>query len=199
MKVTSDSLWPHGLYSSWNSPGQNTGVGRLSLLQGSNPGLLHCRWILYQLSHKGNPSILERVAYPFSSRAAFWRTEQMSKQTDDWEPISDFWGKKSIWNRERLTWNERCQHLHTCTRRTATPVTVRTMSGFSTPRTQDSVESVDPAHSKINPGSYCARKQGFILRERLGGEGKALLTAERQLLNIKGMIKKVTLLPSWQW
>ena len=44
-----------------NSPGQNTGVGSLSLLQGifpiqgSNPGLLHCRQILYQLSHKGNP------------------------------------------------------------------------------------------------------------------------------------------------
>ena len=44
----------------WHSPGQNT-VGSLSLLQGifpaqgSNPGLLHCRWILYQLSHKGNP------------------------------------------------------------------------------------------------------------------------------------------------
>ena len=43
--VMSDSLWPHGLYSPWNSPGQNTGVGSLSLLQGifptqgSNPGL----------------------------------------------------------------------------------------------------------------------------------------------------------------
>ena len=33
--VMSDSLWPHGLYSPWNSPGQNTGVGSLSLLQGS--------------------------------------------------------------------------------------------------------------------------------------------------------------------
>ena len=56
--VVSDSLRPHGLYSPWNSPGQNTGVGSLSLLQGifptqvSNPGLLHCRWIPYQLSHK---------------------------------------------------------------------------------------------------------------------------------------------------
>ena len=54
----SSSLLPHGLYSPWNSPGQNTGVDNLSLLQGifptqrSNPGLLHCRWILYQLSHK---------------------------------------------------------------------------------------------------------------------------------------------------
>ena len=69
--VVSDSLRPHGLYSPWNSPGQNTGVGSHSLLQifptqGSNPGLPHCRWILYQLSHQGSPRILEWVAYPFS-------------------------------------------------------------------------------------------------------------------------------------
>ena len=74
--VMSDSLWPHGLYRPWNSPGQNTGVGRLSLLQeifptqGSNPGLLHCRCILYQLSHKECPRILEWEAYPFSSRSS---------------------------------------------------------------------------------------------------------------------------------
>ena len=55
----SNYLPPHGLYSPWNSPGQNTGVGSLSLLQGifptqgSNPGLPHCRQILYQLSHQG--------------------------------------------------------------------------------------------------------------------------------------------------
>ena len=55
--VVSSFLW---LYSPWNSPGQDTGVGRLSLLQGIlpiqglNPGLLHCRWILYQLSHMGS-------------------------------------------------------------------------------------------------------------------------------------------------
>ena len=34
--------------------------------QGSNPGLPHCRQILYQLSHQGTPRILEWVAYPFS-------------------------------------------------------------------------------------------------------------------------------------
>ena len=60
--VVSDSLRPHRLYSSWNSPGQNTGVGNLSLVQGIfpthgvNPGLPHCRQILYQLSHKGSNS-----------------------------------------------------------------------------------------------------------------------------------------------
>ena len=77
--VVSDSLWPHGLYSPWNSPGQNTRVGTLSLLQGifptegSNPGLLHYRQIVYQLSHKGSPRILEWVAYPFSSRSSWPR------------------------------------------------------------------------------------------------------------------------------
>ena len=56
--VMSDFLWPHGLYSPWNFPGQNTGVGSLSLLQRIFPtqelnwGLLHCRWILYQLSYQ---------------------------------------------------------------------------------------------------------------------------------------------------
>ena len=61
--VVSDSLQPHGLYSPWNSPGQNTGVGNHSLLQGIfptqelNQGLLHCRQILYQLSHQGKYSL----------------------------------------------------------------------------------------------------------------------------------------------
>ena len=60
----------------WNSPDQNTGMGILFLLQGifptqgSNPGLPHCRQILYQLSHKGSSRILEWVAYPFSSRSS---------------------------------------------------------------------------------------------------------------------------------
>ena len=64
------TLWSHGLYSPWNSPGQNR-VGSLSLLQGIfptqewKPGLPHYRWILYQLSHKGSPRILEWVVYRF--------------------------------------------------------------------------------------------------------------------------------------
>ena len=59
--VMSDSLLLHGL---WNSPGQNTGVGSFSLLQGifprqgSNPGLLHCRHILYTLSHQESPNTI---------------------------------------------------------------------------------------------------------------------------------------------
>ena len=73
------TLQPHELYRPWNSPGWNTGVGSLSLLQGifptqgSNPGLPHGRWILHQLSHKESPRILEWVAYSFSSGSSLPR------------------------------------------------------------------------------------------------------------------------------
>ena len=72
----SNSLQPHGLYSPWNSPGQNPRVGSLSLLQaivptqGLNPGIPHCRRILYQLSHKRSPRTLEWVVFHFSSWSA---------------------------------------------------------------------------------------------------------------------------------
>ena len=69
--VMSDSLGPHGLYGlypsrllcPWNSPGKTTGVGchfllqRIFLTQKSNVGLLHCRQILYCLSHQGSPGV----------------------------------------------------------------------------------------------------------------------------------------------
>ena len=64
--VVSDSLqphrlWPAMLFCPWNSPGKKSRVGNLSfrhgiLTQGSNPGLLHCRQILYHLSHQGSPN-----------------------------------------------------------------------------------------------------------------------------------------------
>ena len=74
----SNSLRPHGLYSPWNSPGQNTGVGSCSLLQGTFPtqgsnsglphcrrilysGSLHCRRILYQLSYQGSPILNRKI------------------------------------------------------------------------------------------------------------------------------------------
>ena len=62
--VLSDCLWPQELYSPWNSPGQNTGVGSFSFLQGIfptqglNSDLRRCRQILYQLSHKGSPKMI---------------------------------------------------------------------------------------------------------------------------------------------
>ena len=61
------------------SPGKNTGVGCHALLQGIfptqrwNPGLSHCRQILYFLSHQGSPRILEWIVYPFSKGASWPR------------------------------------------------------------------------------------------------------------------------------
>ena len=74
---------PTDYTSPWDSPGQNTGVGSLSLLQeifttqGSNPGLLHCRPILYQLSHKGSPRGDNRdtqiyLLYLCAQKKTFW-------------------------------------------------------------------------------------------------------------------------------
>ena len=62
--VVSDSLGPYGLHSPWNSPGQNTGVGSYFLPKGIfptqrlNPGLSHCRRILYHLSQQGSPKLI---------------------------------------------------------------------------------------------------------------------------------------------
>ena len=68
---------PAGSSIHGNSPSKNTGMGCHALLQGifpiqgSSPGLPHCRWIFYHLSHQGSPRILEWVAYPFS-RGSSW-------------------------------------------------------------------------------------------------------------------------------
>ena len=70
---------PRGSSVHGDSPGKNSRVGCHALLQGvfptqgSNPGLLHCRWILYHLSHQGSPRILEWVACPFASRSSWPR------------------------------------------------------------------------------------------------------------------------------
>ena len=66
----SDSLRSHELYSSWNSPGQNTGVGNLSLLQGifptqgSNPAL-QADYLPAELS--GKPKLRKGCSYVFTS------------------------------------------------------------------------------------------------------------------------------------
>ena len=60
----SPTLWVDSLLSEPQEKPKNTGVGSLSLLQRifptqeSNQGLPHCRWILYQLSYQGSPSLL---------------------------------------------------------------------------------------------------------------------------------------------
>ena len=101
------------------------GVGSCSLrqgifpTQGSNPGLPHCRQILYQLSHKGSPRILEWVGYPFSSGSSWPRNWTKVSCTaggffSNWA-IREAWYKCSVCvcvyvcvcierERERLRW-----------------------------------------------------------------------------------------------
>ena len=69
------TLWTvaHRLICPWDSLGKNTGVGSHSLLQGifliqgSNLGLLHCRQILYHLSHQESPLRMAVYIFPFYS------------------------------------------------------------------------------------------------------------------------------------
>ena len=55
LSVTQQWLWPARLLGPWDSPGQNTGVGRHVLLQGLNlfPVSPALKWILHPLSHLG--------------------------------------------------------------------------------------------------------------------------------------------------
>ena len=75
--VVSNCLQPHGLYSPWNFPGQNTGVGSHSLLQeifqtqGLNRGLLCCRRILYQMNHQGSYNAI-----------SFWNASSLPKSRE---------------------------------------------------------------------------------------------------------------------
>ena len=70
-------LQPIRLLCPWDFPGGNTGVGCHFLLQGIfptqrlNPSLLHCRQIVYQLSHQGSPRLQQWAAYPFCSSPTF--------------------------------------------------------------------------------------------------------------------------------
>jgi len=83
--VFSDSLRSHQLQPTrllcpWNSPGKNTRVGCHVFLQGIFPtqglnlGLLHCRWILYQLIHQGSSARWSLTNYLFwqSNKLAFF-------------------------------------------------------------------------------------------------------------------------------
>ena len=93
--VVSDSLQPHDLYSPWNSPGQNNGVGSHSLLQGifptqgSNLGLLHCWQILYHLSYEGSPG----SQYSWVLMRALFLA---CKWTNGFNHVFMLWGDRSL-------------------------------------------------------------------------------------------------------
>ena len=88
--VVSDSLQPYGLQPTrllcpWGFSRQEDWSGLPYPPSGDlpNPGLPHCRWILYHLSHQGSPRILEPVACPFSSGS--------------YQPRKSKWGLLHFW------------------------------------------------------------------------------------------------------
>ena len=89
--VVSDSVQPRERYGEnpWDSLGQNAGVGSLSLLQGIfpaqglTPGLPHCRWILYQLSHHASSLI-----YLFLSEVWFFQWSCVDVRVGLWRRLS---------------------------------------------------------------------------------------------------------------
>ena len=114
--VVSDSLQHHGLYSPWNSPGQNTGVSSLSLLQrifptqGSNPGLPHCRQILYQLSHQGSP---KKVLNSHAHTHRLTHTEKHAQRCTHTQTYAHRDTHRRI-HTERHMCADICTETHTC-------------------------------------------------------------------------------------
>ena len=90
--VVSDSLWSNGLYPTrllhpWNFPGKSTGVDCHFLLQeifptqGSNPGLPHCRQLLYHLNHQGGPYIYLPISVtPSGHPRADFKTRELQSR-----------------------------------------------------------------------------------------------------------------------
>ena len=76
-------LWPARLLCSWNSSGKNTGVCGHSLLQGIFPtqglnlGFLHCRQILYHLSHQGGPPCRLQVVITYENVSSSWKVQKL--------------------------------------------------------------------------------------------------------------------------
>ena len=94
-----------------DSPGKNSGMGCYALLQGIfltqglNPGLPHCRQILYHLSHQGSPRILEWVAYPFSRGSTIWATGKTYRE--DWVLTNRCSKTAGHWSRKKVPQGDR--------------------------------------------------------------------------------------------
>ena len=91
------------LLCSWASPGKNTGAGCHALLpgifptQGSNPGLLHCRQILYRLSHQGRCNFISTLHFASHAQMLVTELEQLLSLTPHWTRAElPRWGHDSV-------------------------------------------------------------------------------------------------------
>ena len=158
LSVVSDSLWPQGLNSPWNSPGQNTGVGSLSLLQGIfptqglNSGIPHWGQILYQLSHKGSPRILEWVAYPFSRGSSQPRNQTRVSCIaggflTNWDIRESL--KKALKREASILWSPSSLRLHLCVEPNVPPMFCFLIISLSLHYSSDTCKHLHGIHSHV--------------------------------------------------
>ena len=83
---------------------------RIFPTQESNPGLPHCRQILYQLSHKGSPRIREWVAYPCSRGSSQARNQTRVSCIAGGFFATELLGKPLLWSGS-LSWVPCATHL----------------------------------------------------------------------------------------
>ena len=122
--VLLDSLRPHGLQPTsllcpWDFPGTNTGVGchfllqRIFPTQESNPGLLHCRQILYQLSYRlyreGKKISPVCFLLPLKRDKSVWHLQRISSI---WRPLAFL---PVTLSGSDILRDWACTHVHTCT------------------------------------------------------------------------------------
>ena len=117
----SDSLWPHGLYSLWNSPGQNTGMGTLSLLQGifptqgSNSGLPHCRVAFPSSRGSSQPRDLTQVSHIAGRFLTSWSTREACSHMLPLIFIATLQGRPLYYSHLRVDQSERDELVPLCT------------------------------------------------------------------------------------
>ena len=95
-----------------DSPGQNTPVGCHALLegifptQGSKPGLPHCRWILYHLSHEGSLLIYTSYWYIPIQMAKIQKTDNTNsaEETSEGGLLHCWWKCKVVQPARKTTW-----------------------------------------------------------------------------------------------
>ena len=109
--VLSDSLWPHGLYNPWNSPGQNTGVGSLSLLSGIEPRF-PAPWVdSLPVKPQGKPEKTHHLTQITLVSPKTWRRKRhptpvlLPGKSHGWRSLVGY----SPWGREEL---DRAEQLH---------------------------------------------------------------------------------------
>ena len=168
----------------WNSPGENTGLGchalvqGIFLIQGLNPGLLHCRWILYHLSHGSSLSMLliyksgkslyvqkvETLNCNFHLQYVQFLLLRSSQKTDPSPPHY----KKGAWMKQQNLWKALgWWPLHADCKMEDTAVKLDSLMSMGTQRNRGQVAALDHQKQVTGPQSFewteISGKEGYLI------------------------------------